>query len=422
MDSINVKAAVIGGGASGYAAAIGCARRMGRESVVLLERQAKTGRKLLATGNGRCNISNEDVSLAHYHGDESIVRSVIGSFGVDDLKSFFTGLGVLLRSDSEGRIYPYSNQAVTILDSLRNECVRLGVREQCSFLTRNIRRENGLFVITSDDAEVRCEKLIIAAGSKAFPQSGADDSGYGLLKKLGINCTELFPALCPVSTAERYKSLKGVRARGSVTLLADGKAVKETQGEIQFTESGISGICVFELSRSVNEFFLKGSIGGKVYQNLRLAADVFCGLSFPELCSYLQDCKKLFGSASAGELLSGALNVRLAQVIAKNCGLNEKSCASLTNRDIKQLASTAKKLIFTPSGMGSFGSAQVCAGGVGSDEVFPDSLMSKKYNNLYICGELLNVDGDCGGFNLHFAIGSGLKAAAFASGNGKSLH
>lgn len=422
MERINVKAAVIGGGPSGYAAAIGIARKFGGNSTVMLERQAKTGRKLLATGNGRCNISNENVSPEHYHGDENIIGSVIGGFNADALKGFFTSLGVLLRSDSEGRIYPYSNQAVTILDSLRNECARLGVSERCSFLTRSIRRENGRFVITSDDTEVFCEKLIIAAGSKAFPQSGADDSGYGLLKMLGIGYKEIFPALCPISTAEKYRSLKGVRARGKVTLLADGKALKETQGEIQFTDSGISGICVFELSRSVSEFFLKGSIDGVTCKKLQIAADLVSSLSFPELCSYLLTCKELFGAAPAGELLSGALNIQLSRVIAKTCALSEKTCSSLTARDIKQLASAAKRLTFTPSGMGSFSSAQVCAGGVGSDEVFPDSLMSKNHKGLYICGELLDVDGDCGGFNLHFAIASGLKAAASASGGGKSLH
>ncbi len=411
MEKINAKAAVLGGGASGLAAAVGLARKTGAGSVILLERQDRIGRKLLATGNGRCNISNENISEKHYHGDENIIRSVIGGFGVNDLKSFFAGLGVLLRSDSEGRIYPHSNQSATILDSLRNECARLGVAERRSFAAHSIKREKGRFVIFSDDTEVSCERLVIATGSKAFPQSGADDSGYALLKTLGIKYTELFPALCPIATSERYKSLKGVRARGSVTLLADGKAVKETQGEIQFTDSGISGICVFELSRSVNEFFLKGSIDGKPCKKLQISADVLNSLSFPELCAYLEACKRLFGSAPADGLLSGALNIQLSRVIAKTCGLSEKACSSLTNRDIKQIASAAKRLTFTPSGTGSFSSAQVCAGGVGSDEVFPDTLMSRKHKGLYICGELLNVDGDCGGFNLHFAVASGLKTA-----------
>ena len=181
MEHIKVKAAVIGGGASGYTAAIGLARRMGKGSTVILERQQKTGRKLLSTGNGRCNISNENVSTEHYHGDAEIIRSVIGGFSAGDMKDYFLSLGVLLRSDGEGRIYPHSNQAATILDAFKRECVRLGVKEHCSFVTRRIKPVNGGFSVISDDAEVHCGRLIIAAGSKAFPQSGADSSGYDLL-------------------------------------------------------------------------------------------------------------------------------------------------------------------------------------------------------------------------------------------------
>ena len=406
MEHIKVKAAVIGGGASGYTAAIGLARRMGKGSTVILERQQKTGRKLLSTGNGRCNISNENVSTEHYHGDAEIIRSVIGGFSAGDMKDYFLSLGVLLRSDGEGRIYPHSNQAATILDAFKRECVRLGVKEHCSFVTRRIKPVNGGFSVISDDAEVHCGRLIIAAGSKAFPQSGADSSGYDLLSGLNIRHTELFPALCPVNTAENCKSLKGVRAKGSVSLIADGRVLRTSAGEIQFTENGISGICVFDLSRSVNEFFLRGTADGVPCKKLQIAADVMNGLSFNGLCAYIEGCVRLFAAAPAGEILSGALNVQLSRFIVKACGLSGKLCGELAAREIKQIASCAKKLIFTPSGMSSFSSAQVCAGGVDSSEVYADTLMSKKHKGLYICGELLDADGDCGGFNLHFAIAS----------------
>lgn len=422
VEITNIRTAVIGGGPSGYCAAIACARATGRGSVMILEKQPRTGRKLLATGNGRCNISNENVSPEHYHGDRVIAESVLRSFSVSDMKDFFGSLGVLLRSDQEGRIYPCSNQAVTILDGLKRECSALGVIERCSFMPRSIKKDKNGFLITSDDAQVHCQRLVLAAGSKAAPQLGADGSGYALLKGLNIRCSELFPALCPVSTAEKYKALKGVRAKGRVTLLSDGRPVAGTEGEIQFTDGGISGICVFELSRKVNGFFLDGKVDGAICKRIQIAADVMSGIGFNELCGYLEGCRRVFYNDKAGELLSGALNVQLSRVIAKACALSDKSCGELGSRDIKQLAACAKKLIFTPDRMGEFGSAQVCAGGVGSDEIDPHTLMSRTHKGLFICGEMLDVDGDCGGFNLHFAVGSGLMAGRSASAGQIGLH
>lgn len=411
MEIKKVRAAVLGGGAAGHAAAIGFSRRLGSGSTVIIEKQERTGRKLLATGNGRCNISNENVSPEHYHGDKNIIGSVISRFSVSDLKDFFAGLGVLLRSDREGRLYPYSNQASTILDALRSECRRRNVEEICRFSAVSIKKENGLFTISSDGLVISSEYLVIAAGSKASPSLGSDDSGTKLLEDMGIRSTPVFPSLCPITAKEKYPPLKGVRATGTVTLLADGKKILSREGEIQFSEHGLSGICVFELSRYVSEFFFCGSINGTKYREISIAADVLKDYSFRDVCAYLEGIKKLRSSENADTIFSGALNSKLASVIAGYCGLSGKKCSSLTPHDIKQLASASKKLIFTPIRSDDFRTAQVCAGGIGSEYIDPCSLMSRKYKNLFVCGELLDADGDCGGFNLHFAIGSGLLAA-----------
>lgn len=411
MEIKKVRAAVLGGGAAGHAAAIGFSRRLGSGSTVIIEKQNRTGRKLLATGNGRCNISNENISPEHYHGDKKIIESVISRFSADDLKSFFRELGILLRSDKEGRLYPYSNQASTILEALKNECSRRNVEELCGFDTMSIKKEHGRFIISSDSIAVSAEYLVIATGSKATPSLGSDDSGAKLLESLGIKSTAVFPSLCPINTKEKYPALKGVRAAGSVTLLADGKKLLTRDGEIQFSDQGISGICVFELSRYVNEFFFSGSINNVRYKDIKIAADVLKEYSFHEICGYLEEIRKLRSSESSDFLFSGALNSKLASVIAGYCGLSEKKCSSLTPHDIKQLASASKKLMFTPLKSDDFRSAQVCAGGISSEYIDPCSLMSRKYRNLFVCGELLDADGDCGGFNLHFAIGSGLLSA-----------
>lgn len=412
MEQLIVKTAVIGGGASGLSAAIVCGRRYGGGSTIILEKQRKTGRKLLATGNGRCNITNSRVSPEHYHGDRRIIASVLSGFDADNMKSFMLSLGVLLREESEGRIYPYSNQASTILDAMRNECERLGVRELCEVDISSVKQVKGGYVISAGELTVRADNVIFATGSQASPMLGADGSGYSLLEAMGLSHKPLFPALSPVFTKKPDKSLKGIRAKGSVTLLADGKKLSQTEGEIQFTENGISGICVFELSRAVNEFFALGTADGRRCSSLDITADLMSGLSFTELCDHLNMCRKLYGNMKATELLSGALNRRISAAAAVKCGFADKQCSEVTGQEIKKLAGCIKAFGFTPVKHDAFKSAQVSAGGFGSDVVDHRTLMVKKYRGMYICGELLDVDGDCGGYNLHFAVGSAMLAAA----------
>ena len=410
METKKTKAAVIGAGPAGLCAAISCSRTLGRGSTVILEKQAKAGRKLLATGNGRCNISNEDIALRHYHGDRAIAGAVLGEFPGGAMYGFMRELGVLLRSDGEGRIYPYSNQASTVLDALTGECARQSVRILTGYEINTVKKENGRFIVSSGDTEVQSEYLIFASGSAAASHLGADSSGYSLLEGLGIKHTPLFPVLCPVETEESRKALKGVRAKGTVSLIADGKKLNERSGEIQFTGSGLSGICVFELSRDISEFAAFGTIEDRYIKKIKLSLDLMKEHSFPEVCAFLEERKRLLADRPASELLCGALNRQLSEEIARRCGLLSRLCAQLAKPDIKALAGTVKGMSFTPASTGGLASAQVCAGGVGADEIDPCTLRSKRVNNLYICGELLNVDGDCGGFNLHFAAGSGLLA------------
>ncbi len=408
MEWKNVKVAVIGGGASGLAAAIACGRKFGAGSTVILERQIRTGRKLLATGNGRCNITNRGVSPKHYYGDREIIDSVLSQFSVEDSEQFFGEMGILFRNDSEGRVYPHSNQATTILDCMRLTCAELGVEEICDITVQSITKRNRAFQIASETLTVAAEYVIVATGSQASPLLGANDSGYRLLMKMGIEPTQLFPALSPISTKERYKNLKGVRAKGKVTLLADGKPLKVRDGEVQFTDYGLSGICVFEISRFVNEFFINKEILRKPYREIQISVDVMSEYAYNDLCAYLTRCKRIFSDGKASELLSAALNKKLSQSIAQYCSLANKPCRALTEHDIKKLAWGAKNFIFTPMIADGYKSAQVSAGGIDVTQVDPNTLMTRKYKNLFVVGELLNVDGDCGGFNLHFAFGSAL--------------
>lgn len=408
MKNKSIKIAVIGGGAAGLAAALACGERFGRGSTAIIEKQVRTGRKLLATGNGRCNITNRNVSPKHYYGDRQIINSVLSQFSPDDSEKFFGNMGILFRDDTEGRVYPHSNQASTVLDCMRMRCEKLGVEELCGFTITSIKRENGLFLINSPEMTLEAENVIFATGSQASNLLGSDDSGYKLLSSLGIEHTPLFPALSPVYTKEKYKNLKGVRAKGSVSLVADGKTIKKRDGEIQFTDYGISGICVFEISRFVNEFFMLSSIGGRKYNNIKISLDVMSEYSFDELCTYLKKCRRIFADNKTQDILSAALSKKLSQSITEYCRLERKQCDKLNDSEIKRIANAVKNFIFTPIISDGYKSAQVSAGGIGSEYIDPETLMSRKVKNLYVCGELLDVDGDCGGYNLHFAFGSGM--------------
>ena len=395
MEIRRVKAAIIGGGAAGLACAITCAEHFGKNSTVIIERQQRVGKKLLATGNGRCNITNRNASPEHYHGDDKIIKSVLERFTPKDCEKFFARMGIIFRDEEDGRVYPYSNQASTVLDGMRLTCERLGISEICDFEIKQIKKMNGFFSVISENITVQAENIVFATGSKASLSLGANDSGYQLLQKFGINATALKPALCPVVTKEKYKNLKGVRAKGTVTLFDGDKRIISREGEIQFTDYGISGICVFDISRFVSDC-----------KNPKIFVDVMKEYSESHLCDYLFKCRKIF--ANAGDILTGALNKKLAQVIVQMCGFEKKSCKELSENDIKKLAHIVKNFTFTPLKSEDYSNAQVCAGGITSKYVYPETLMSKTVKNLYICGEMLDVDGECGGYNLHFAWGSGI--------------
>ena len=395
MEIRKVKVAVIGGGASGLACAITCGERFGKNSTVIIERQARVGKKLLATGNGRCNITNRNATPEHYHGDEMIIKSVLNSFSPKDCEKFFAKMGVLFRDEDDGRVYPYSNQASTVLDGMRMYCAKLGVLEVCDFEILQIRKHDNFFSVISQNVVFQAENIVFATGSKASPSLGSNDSGYKLFQNFGIVPTSLKPALCPVLTKEKYKNLKGVRSKGIVTLFDGGKKIISREGEIQFTDYGISGICVFEISRFISEC-----------RNPKISIDLMKEYSENHLCDYLFKCRKIF--TNTGDILTGALNKKLAQIIVQTCGFSQKTCRELSESDIKKIAHTVKNFTFTPLKSDDYSYAQVCAGGVTSKYIDIDTLVSKTVKNLYICGELLDVDGDCGGYNLHFAFGSGI--------------
>lgn len=383
--------AIIGGGASGIAAAI-FAAKAGRR-VCVLEKNSRIGKKILSTGNGRCNFTNANINTDRYN--SKFAEAALNKFSAKDAVNFFEELGLLSREEAEGRIYPLVGQAAAVLDVLRLELDRLGVKVLCDFDAEDITCTDDGFSIKSKSGSVCfADKVIVATGGMAAPKTGSDGSGYRLLKSLGHTRTPLVPALVQIKTT---KGIQGVRAQGKITL-EDGK---NATGEIQFAGTGISGIPAFSLAKYVKE--------GEV-----VSLDMLPEFTKDEVIKMLRKRS----TQTMETYLIGVLNKTLAQVLLKECGISplSKMSDTLTDKEIENIADKIKSWRFVAASKMPWDNAQVTSGGISLSEVNPDTMESRLVSGLYIIGELLDIDGDCGGFNLQWAWASGYVAGREAAG------
>lgn len=393
--------AVIGGGASGLAAAVEAKNIMPQARVVILEKLDRVGKKLLATGNGRCNLSNINMSSEHYHGSVKNAMRIISS--TPSAKEFFGSLGVICSADSKGRVYPKSNAASTVLSALRLRAAELGVTERCGFEANFIESASDCFRISSASGEkFPCKRVIVAAGGYAAPQYGTDGSVIRLLRSKGCHTTKICPAVAPLRVRpELLKGLKGVRAKGRVMAYSGGRLLKEEMGEIQFTDSALSGICVFNMAHLVSNY------DGKLTLRLDLAAD----MDIEQLVGYLRIIQYQRGSHTTEELLTGLFPRSLAHYLTKRSlgrSLTDE-IASLKDTELRQLALLIKNLDFDVLGSAPWKDAQVTSGGI-SGECVDERLQLRSERGIFLCGEILDIDGDCGGYNLQWAWSSGIFA------------
>lgn len=393
--------AVIGGGASGLAAAAGAKSENPDLSVTVLEKLDRVGKKLLATGNGRCNLSSKNLVPEHYHGSVGNIMDIINSAATAE--EFFMTMGVPLISDGQGRMYPRSESAAAVLSALRLRLSDLGISEECGFELKNIRKSSGRFFLGSADGRtVECRRVIAASGGYAAPQFGTDGSVIRIFRDLGYKISKLCPAVAPLrAEPDKLRGLKGVRMKGSVSAVSGGKILKTEYGEIQFTENSLSGICVFNLAR-----FFKDHEG-----MLALRLDLAADMDKAELLRYLETVKIQRAEHPVQELLTGLFARNPAVYLVKNTlniPLSEKISA-LCREDLVNLADRIKNLEFAVTGCSSWNGAQVTAGGIHGGCV-DEKLQSVRDKGLFFCGEILDVDGDCGGYNLQWAWSSGLWA------------
>lgn len=404
--------AVVGAGASGLMAA---GETVQAGSTLVLEAKQKPGKKLLATGNGRCNLGNRFVSPARYHGDADRAASVLERFPPEKLEAFWRQNGLLCRELEEGRLYPYGLQASSVLECLLRRVEGFGGEVRCSFPVEEIRREGEGFLLSGPEGQVRARRVILACGGMASPPLGGGPLGYQLAKGLGHTVTPLFPVLAPLAVPPaRVKAMKGARSGAEVSLWAGGRGLASARGEVQFTESGLSGICVFEVSRAY------GALSETEKKTVELSLCLMPEYGPGEIYNLLRTA-----AASpvlpAQELLDGFLNRLVGrELLRRAVGELPALARQLKRPQLSAIAAKIRDFRFPVTGTGGWQSAQATAGGVPLSQVNVSTMESRSCPGVYLTGELLNVDGDCGGFNLHWAWATGLLAGRSAASAARS--
>ncbi len=394
--------AIVGGCAAGLAAAISVKRNRPDMSVAVIEKLPRVGKKLLATGNGRCNLTNINAVL-HAYRNADFTAETFKKYPPEKILDFFRSLGLLTYTDSEGRVYPMSNTAASVLDALRMGVEKSGVEIICDTPVEKIEKTADGFVINS---AFRCKKLIVATGGKASPSQGSDGSGYPLMKSLGHSITPLAPSLVALKAdAQAAKSLKGVRIHDCVICVSgDTGEIARSRGEILFTDSGLSGIAAMEAGAAVH----RALRDGRVYARLDLAPAV----EENDLSQYLKDTAQNLPDAPLDNLLTGILPKVCGIAVCKTAGIysSDTKLGTLSARQLAAVAKAVKSFSLALTGTKGYENAQVTSGGVNVSEFDSRTLASKLVDGLYCAGELLDVDGGCGGFNLQWAFASGLLA------------
>ena len=404
-----MKVLIIGGGASGMMAALSASRDPGN-TVTLLERQNRVGKKLLATGNGRCNLTNLHADVSHYHGaDPAFTVPAMRLFGVPETLDFFRSVGLLTVAEASGKVYPLSDQANSVVDVLRFALEARGVNVVCSCDVVDVHKKaRGIEAVSATGEKHFGDRLIVACGGAAGKKLGGSKAGYHLLGLLGHSCTELLPCLTQIKTDVTYvRALKGVRADALVRLRVDGRTVAESSGEVQFADFGLTGPVAFELSRAA------ATTDGKA----ELCLDLLRGYEKDAVLSLLRAKKAAFPALAAEELFSGMLPSRLGKVLVRRAGLDCTAPLSALSEDALSACVSLVKFFTLPvEGVMGFDSAQVTAGGVPTSEFHADTLESRLMPNVFATGEVLDIDGDCGGFNLQWAWSSGYLAGRLGKG------
>jgi predicted Rossmann fold flavoprotein len=396
---------VLGGGAAGLMAAITAAREAPSLSVAVYEGQPRPGVKILASGGGRCNVTNRVVSPSDFHGDRGLVARVLRRFDEEDTVEFFAGLGVALKHEPEfDKLFPESDSARTVLDALLAECARLGIRVECGFRADRVALADGAFEIGADERTAACDSLVLATGGRSLPRSGSDGAGYGFARSLGHSVSETAPALVPlVLQPHVLAGLEGIAVPAEMSVWSAGRRVAAETGPALVTLFGLSGPAPMNVSRH----FAVGRLAG---ESPEVRMSVLPGRDPAEVEAEWLAAARTDGSRPAESLLA-ALPARLARRIAELADVVPGTRLSeLTRNSRRRLLDAATNLRLPVADTRGWNAAEVTAGGVPLAEVDVRTMESKRCPRLFLVGEILDVDGRIGGFNFQWAWATGFVA------------
>ncbi len=393
---------IVGAGAAGMTAAIACARNNHKNKIYLLEHADRVGKKILATGNGKCNLTNSNMKSDFYRCDDiSFVKNILSEFGYEETLGFFSELGIMFKN-KDGYIYPYSGQAASVLDVLRMKCEALQVKTITEANIRNIKTGDKFIVSYTNgnnkSSSIEADRIIIATGSKASNIAGADASGYKLIKNMGYKIKTPLPALTGLKCSNKFcKSMSGVRCDGTARMFVDGEFIAEDTGEIQLTDYGISGIPIFQISRYA-------SIALNQKKQVKVLIDFMPSVSEDTLLKIFNDKLKNCPEKNMEEQMIGILNKKVSAVMLKQ-----------SDNRIESLVHNIKNFEFNVTETNSFEQAQICCGGVDISQINHSTMESNIHKGLYFAGEIIDVDAICGGYNLQWAWSTGYIAGRNAA-------
>lgn len=402
---------IVGGGASGMMAAISA--RMHGAVATLLEKNPRVGKKILVTGNGRCNFTNIYADIDHYHGkNPKFIYGAFSEFDVSRTIAFFERLGIAHKVEECGKVFPMSDQASSMLDVLLYELNRQGVNICCNSPVKNIVGQEGDFSVETQDGRFfHGDRIILCCGGKAMPSTGSDGSGYDLARRMGHKIVDIFPALVQLKLEGNFfNQIEGVKFVGTVEVLSGGKTMAKGRGDILFANYGISGPPILQLSRKAGELLQKK-------EEAVLKVSIIDTMSKTELQELLALRFENMPEKTVEFSLVGLINKRLIRVLLKQAGIKDLNVpvGNLSAGDIRKIAEILSDWRFNITGTRSWPSAQVTAGGVDTSGIDPRTLESRFIKGLFFAGEIIDIDGECGGFNLQWAWSSGFTAGKYAA-------
>lgn len=406
-----MKTIVIGGGASGLVAAMNA--KTSTNEVIVLERNNSCGKKILVTGNGHCNYFHEDITKDNYVSEYKDLEHLINKENISKTLSFLDSIGIIPKI-KDGYYYPHSNQAISVLNALLEEVNKRNIKIVTNTFVSNIKKENNLFIVETNNKRYQADKLIVSVGGLSYPKSGSDGFLYPILERLGHKLIKSLPALVGLKTKENISELKGVRSEVEVTLLEKDKVIRKEKGELQHNEDSISGICIMQLSsRAVRG--LENNLQEEIHVNY--VQDI--AKTKEEFLNFLYTQNKLLDGPPLASILDQVLNYKLTNYFLKTLKIPNLPLDKISYEKLLSLSENITNFKLTITGDNGFSSSQVTSGGISLYDVNMLTLESKYMKNLYFCGEVLDVCGDCGGYNLAFAFLSGLIAGKSVGDNRK---